>query len=319
MYRILRFYNQNKKNIIKVILIIAFILGLIQLLDFWAKNKNVDNQNLNLIGSGSISNKLEDKIVSNKSANIGDTISTEKLESDGNIINNFMENCNNKDITAAYDLISDECKEEMYPTKEEFYQKYYLNVFNNKEKLFFIENWFDDIYKVEIDEDILATGNVISSNKNLDYITVVDQKNEKRLNINSFIGKEEINKNYQKNGIGVTIIEKMVYMDYEVYKLNIQNNTSNKICLDTKEETDNIYLENNKNAKIYAMINEIDEDTLVINEKSSKEIEIKFNTTYSSNKKINDIIFEKVIMDYKLYMEGDKESYNDYYNLKIDL
>lgn len=320
MYKILRFFNQNKENIIKVILIVTFILGLIQLFNFWAGNKNViNNESSNFIASNNISNKLEDKIISNKSAITGDTIDSKQLEENGNIINNFMTFCNDNDIEAAYNLISDDCKKEMYPTEKEFYTKYYKNIFNNNTIIYSIENWFDDTYKVEMSEDILVTGNVSKGNKNLDYITIVETDTGKKLNINSFIGKKEINKDSKIDNINVTVIEKNIYMDYEIYKLKVQNNTNNKICLDTKETTNSIYLENNKNAKFYSIINEIEDDTLIIGEKYTNEIEIKFNVAYSSNNKIKDMIFERVILDYKKYISSDKEEYNDYYILKIEL
>ena len=83
--------------------------------------------------------------------------------------------------------------------------------------------------------------------------------------------------------------------------------------------TSKMVIENNKNAKFYSIINEIEDDTLIIGEKYTNEIEIKFNVPYSSNNKIKDMIFEKVILDYKQYISSDKEEYNDYYILKIEL
>ena len=44
-------------------------------------------------------------------------------------------------------------------------------------------------------------------NKNLDYITIVEKDNGKKLNINSFIGKEEINKDSKNDNINVTVIK----------------------------------------------------------------------------------------------------------------
>ena len=38
MYKLIRFYNQNRKKIFKIILIIVLIIGLIQLLNYFAKN-----------------------------------------------------------------------------------------------------------------------------------------------------------------------------------------------------------------------------------------------------------------------------------------
>ena len=37
MYNLIRFYNQNRKKIFKIILIIVLIIGLIQLFNYFAK------------------------------------------------------------------------------------------------------------------------------------------------------------------------------------------------------------------------------------------------------------------------------------------
>ena len=324
MYKLIRFYNQNRKIIIRTILIIAFIICIIQLLNYLAKSNNKGKTsnitNNTMKNENIVQNEVKEKLISNTSAISGKKISETKLIDDGTVIQNFMDYCNRKNIEKAYNLLSDECKEQMYSTEEEFYQKYYINIFDNKELTYSIENWTDNTYKVELLDDILSTGRITSDSKNLDYITIVEQDGESRLNINSFIGKEIINKESESDDIKTTLIEKNVYMDYEVYKLKIQNNTNNKICLDTKEFTDKIYIENNKGAKFYSAINEIEDDMLIINEKCTNEIDIKFNSSYSLNKKISNMIFENVVLYYTEYLKNDnKDEYNDYYTLKIEL
>lgn len=320
MYKLIRFYNQNRKIIIRTILIIAFIICLIQLLNYFAKSNNKSKTNNTIKNENIVQNEVKEKLISNTSAISGEKISETKLIDDGTVIKNFMDYCNSKDIEKAYNLLSDECKEQMYSTEEEFYQKYYINIFDNKELTYSIENWTDNTYKVELLDDILSTGRITSDSKNLDYITIVEQDGESKLNINSFIGKEIINKESESDDIKTTLIEKNVYMDYEVYKIKIQNNTNNKICLDTKEFTDKIYIENNKGAKFYSAISEIEDDVLIINEGCTNEIEIKFNSSYSSSKKIINMIFENVVLNYKEYLKNaNKEEYNDYYTLKIEL
>ena len=128
MYKIIRFYNQNRKQIIRVIAIITFIIVLIQMLNYIYKNKT-DNNNQNYISENTNSNIGNlGTIVSNKSAITDTKINSEKLKDDVTIINEFIESCNERNIEKAYNLLSDECKEEMYPTENEFYDNYYMSV-----------------------------------------------------------------------------------------------------------------------------------------------------------------------------------------------
>jgi len=72
MYNLIRFYNQNRKKIFKIILIIVLIIGGIQLFNYFAKQsnnskyeqKNVINNNTNSV----INDKNESQeLISNKS------------------------------------------------------------------------------------------------------------------------------------------------------------------------------------------------------------------------------------------------------------
>ena len=73
------------------------------------------------------------------------------------IIENFINYCNQKEIEKAYNMLSDTCKQENYPTMEEFKNKYINSVFNMyicDYKI--VKN--DDIYTVTLVEDMIATG-----------------------------------------------------------------------------------------------------------------------------------------------------------------
>ena len=50
----------------------------------------------------------------------GNDVSKEKLESDEEIVTQFVEYCNKKEYQKAYDLISDDCKNAIYPNLNRF-------------------------------------------------------------------------------------------------------------------------------------------------------------------------------------------------------
>ena len=103
MYKLIRFYNQNRKIIIRTILIIAFIICLIQLLNYFAKSNNKSKTNNTIKNENIVQNEVKEKLISNTSAISGEKISETKLIDDGTVIKNFMDYCNSKDIEKAYD------------------------------------------------------------------------------------------------------------------------------------------------------------------------------------------------------------------------
>ena len=65
-----------------------------------------------------------------------------------------------------------------------------------------------------------------------DYITIVNKDGNKKLNINRYIGRKILNKSKDSDNIKTEVLYSDRYMDYEIYKIKITNNTDNTILLD---------------------------------------------------------------------------------------
>ncbi|MCF0125964.1 MAG: hypothetical protein HUJ68_09495 [Clostridia bacterium] len=133
MNKLIRIYNQNRKQIWKFIGIIAFLIIILQLLNWWVKKSNKDklgnmSKNNNTIVSESSNNQIQ--ISSQNSAINGNKIDNEVLNKETSIITNFLEECNNGKIESAYNMITEECKEELYPSISDFKIYYCGNFFN---------------------------------------------------------------------------------------------------------------------------------------------------------------------------------------------
>ena len=298
MHKIRQFYYQNKTQIKIVIAIIAFIIIAIQFTNYMSRinsEKKIQESIVNNINNNKTENK--NQIISEKSAVTGENINNTILNSLNQLIQEFITQCNNKDIEKAYNLLSEECKELNYKDVQAFKTLYYDKVFNNITKIATIENWINNTYKVTITDDSITTGSV-SNNKKQDYITVVKQENELKLNINSFVDSEEINEQKTMNNISFKIINRNIYMDYEEYKIQIENKTNNTILLDTQKNPKTIYLEDENNVKYYSYSNEIIGNLLKVNKGFSTQITIKFGRKYSSiAKKINSVVFSDVLLN----------------------
>lgn len=318
MYNLIRFYNQNRKKIFKIILVIVFIIAIIQLLNYFAKKQNESDENININVESNIT--YEQEVISNKSAVSGTTVKGEKLQKDTEVIHDFFEYCNQGNIEQAYSVLTDECKEEMYPTLDDFKRIYYEYLFNGEKKSYTIENWTGSIYRVRITGDILSTGKLNENETRQDYMTVVQKDGEYKLNINSYVGRTTPNKTTENKDIKITVKSIDTYMDYEIYNLYIENNSSNDVLLDTDDDTKAVYLLDSNEKKYYYYNNEVLQNKLLVQSKLKSNLEIKFMSSYGSTKKIKSLVFSKMILNYQEYRNlDDKKQFTDFCKFEVNI
>ena len=297
MYSIKRFYNQNRRNIWLVIIIIAFLFIIFRLINtFYSNSRRIEREALqnNVNNTNAISEENNNIIISNSSAT-GETISNSSLKTDTDVITEFLENCNNGNVEEAYNMLTDECKEEMFSTVEDFRTFYYGNIFNGSKVTFEIENWVNDIYKVDIVPDMLSTGKV-NNTVMQDYITVDNYTGEYKLNINNYISRRDINKSQEKDNVKITVNYRDTYMEYEEYNLTIENNGETSIVLDDLTNLESMYIEDQNEMHYTAYTHEITKDMLEIPSGTSKTIEIKYYSRFSSSRNIEKLVFSNVNM-----------------------
>lgn len=316
MYKLMRFYNRNRKKIFRIILIIVFIFVILKLLNYFTKikaNKKIEETVNNIDNSLTTNNST---LMSDKSSISGSSIQSSKLKKDTDIINQFMDYCNNGDVSNAYNLLTDDCKKEMFPTIQDFSNIYYSSLFNGERKSYTIENWENDTYSVRITSDILSTGSLKGDETRQDYITIIENS---KLNINSYVKKLNVNKKTSDKNITITVNYINVYMDYEIYDITIQNNTNDTILLDTNDDTKSVYLLDKNNMKYYFYNNELIKEKLLIQSNFKTNLQIKFDNSYKEKRNIESMIFTKMILNYNEYKdEKDKDKYN-YYTFKVNL
>ena len=260
-------------------------------------------------------------IVSNKSAVSGASISEKKLKKDTDVIDNFFKYCNEGNIENAYNLLTDECKEEMYPTIDEFKRIYYNDLFSEGKRTYTIENWFGDTYQVRMTGDILSTGKIDGNQTKQDYVTIVEKDGDYKININNYVGRTKPqDKTTSYKNVDITIDEINTYMDYETYTISVKNNTENSILLDTGESTKSVYLLDKNNAKSYFYSNEILKNKLIIQSKYTNKLKIKFASPYSSTKSLKSMVFSKFVLNYEEYQNTeDKSNYEGILSFPVKL
>lgn len=295
-----RLYNQNRKGIWWILIIIAFFIVILQLINYIIGNSNKEelnnnsqnNTNSNIAGNERI------QLNTDKSVLTGESLSKTKLNNEVGTIKQFLENCKNQKLDEAYNMLTDECKEEMYTSVKDFREFYYENVFESERVSFEVENWNRDTYKVDIIPDMLSTGKSNNGIVKQDYITVKKVNDEYRLNINNYIGRKEINKTKEEKDIVITLNYADTYMEYESYNITVKNKRQENIALDNLYNEKTMYIEDKNDVKYPAYTHEIPKELLILDKGVERTIDIKYYSRYSSTKDIKNLVFSGVILDY---------------------
>ena len=307
MHKLLRYYNQNRRQIWITVIIIFFVIFIIQLLNNVAKKQNEkdiqqNNQNQETTYKNVVSYDKESQTIIS-----GANVAGEKKIKFGKIIDEFFTYCINHNPEKAYELLSEDIKNNIFESESLFESLYYIPKFEGNKQYSF-QSWSTSnnkyTYQVKIFDDMLSTGK--KDNKYIeDYITVVKENDEYKLNIDGYIGKEEINAIAKNKNISIKITNVYFYKDYEVFDFVIKNNTNNRILLDTKENTKTIYLTDGNDNKFNALLYENNEQDLLLEANQTKKIQIKFNFITYDDFKIKSINFTDIILNYEQY-ELDK-------------
>lgn len=296
MYKVISYYNQNRKTIWKVILAITLFIIVLQILNYYASQPEETNTSTSnsLINNTTIYNSIEVK--DENSVISGSGMSTAQIENI-DIMDEFYDYCNSGQVDLAYNLLSDSCKEEVYYNKIDNFEDWYVNsVFEKSNKIISIENWFSNTYKVGIKDNPLSTGSY-SDEEIRDYITIVKENDEYKLNINNYIGKTELEVETIKENITISVISKDTYMDYEVYSFEIYNGTENTIILDDLVDINSMYIVDKNDVKYNSDNTQLYINEMTVKSKRTISIDIKYYSKYTSTKEIEDIVFSNIILD----------------------
>ena len=295
MNRIIRMWNYQRKEIIIIGLAVVFFIIIKQALNEFYKQQNV-NENTNVINTNTE--------LPTKSVISGEKVSEESTNNNVEIIDKFIKYCNEKNIQEAYNLLTEQCKQVLFPTQEIFKENYCDVIFTEK-RIYNITNWItsagSNTYLIEFFKDAMATGIIESEVAFQDYITV-NQNN--KISINSFITYEEVNKSNESNGVKITILNKKIYKDYEQYEIEVKNGTNKTILLDTRENKGTIYIKDKQNLKYSSDFGNISNSQLRIAPNTSSIYNLRFNIKYSISYQISSMVFSNIVLDYEKYESG---------------
>ena len=313
MNRIIRFFNQNRIRIIITILIIVFILSII-----YAVNKILEQTRTDI---SQVSNHIEDSSVPIESVITGEEIDEEVTLENTNTIREFVDYCNSGNYQNAYNLLSEDCRNEVFSTIEQFISNYVNKIFMTS-KTYRLELWYNtnNVYTYRMvyqENNLLETGNINSENTVEDYITIINENNEQRLNINGFIQKEAINATNNTNNISITINNKSMFRNFEKYNITIINNTDKTIQLSDGTNGNDICLIDSNEEEYDSIISEVPVSFLEIDAGATRTLDIRFYKMYNPYRTINYIQFKNIITDLEDYELSENDELKLNMNIEI--
>ncbi len=313
--KIAEWYVKNKGKINMVLIVILIIL-IVNVILVFLSNRTKQKQSENIIINNNSEKKETEYLQGYNSILPGSEslISGEDITSGNETqlesINKFFEFCKSKNLEEAYEMLSNDCKDLMYPSIEEFKKGYYDAVFDNQDKMITVENWIGNIYKVKISDNALSTGIYNGNSGKQDYISVVVNENKDGylLNINGYIAREQINKTVRKDKFDITVKYTDIYKDYQTYTFSVTNKSDKTILLDNKLDINSMYIEDANNIQYPAYTHEISEAELVVTPGTTKDVTIKYYNKFISTKEIRKIGFSNIQLNYQ---ENARKEYQD--------
>ena len=307
MRKLIRYFNQNRTKILLIVFIIVFLIIFVRVLNNIIKrNLQEENNNISNIQIDKDTSIPDEVIIS------GEEISEEKAIEDKQIIEGFVQACNNKDYSKAYNMLTDDCKNIVFNGTMDSFVRNYCDLIFKTSKTYKLEGWLNKTdgmtYKMTyLEDNILATGGISDGLNYTDYITITKENGENKLSIYSFINSYNTEKIESKNNIAVKVNRIDVYMDYVVYAFDITNNSENVILLSDNSDNKQICLVDEHNSEYISYLNEIPQFNLVINKGEQKQFAIRFAKGYSSSTNSRYIKFKNIYLDYNSYVNNPND------------
>lgn len=317
---IIKTIEKNKKTIIYVTFIVIFVfLGIRGLNSYYKKQEIIKDKQYQTDSQDNNQDNVESEITENTNDNIV-AYSTE-TKSIPKTIEAFVYYCNTKDVESAYKMLTDECKNAMFPTVDDFKQIYVDYIFDIN-RTYKLDKWIAEtdkvIYLITLYGDILATGN--TEDVVQDYYTIIKQENGVyRLNINSYIYGKKIDSESTYNNITVKIENIDVYEDRECAMITINNNSDKVVCIRGNTPNENVYIESINNRQYYLIDGLFNIEDSMLQPHSVIRYDIEYNKSYSLMDKAEYLVFNDVILDYDEYLDSINNNipYNNRTSIKI--
>lgn len=318
MKRLIEYFNKNRKKVLLIILAIVLIIIVSRILNMIIKD-NTTEQSKNTVDTIIDTTMPTETIISDTE------ITMEQAEANKEVVETFVSYCNNKEYENAFNLLTNECKLNVFSGNIDNFINNYCNKIFETSKTYNLEAWYDydeDItYKITyLENNILETGGANIDDLNyVDYITVINKYNTKLLNISEFVRETSISKHVSKQNIDIQVNKMQIFVNYVIYSFKVKNNTDRPILLSDYSDSKQICLVSEYNSENISYLNELPITSLIINAGEEKVINIKFDKVYGSGAKTDSIKFKNIYLDYNSYRNNSNDESLEKIEVEIKL
>lgn len=292
-----RNFFKKHKNKIFIILVVWIIILAINYLLGHQKQKVVLNttyapHNVVLLSDSDVPEKLQNPIE--------------------DLIDDYINKCNNKDYKAAFELLTDDCRINAFNDSLENFTKYIDSIFAQK-KRYSIQNYSNIneqyIYNLKLINDIITTGLTNESYAYYEEKIAIKKENDKlKLSVNDYMNSKELKNVAEDDYLKIRVESKKQYYDHETYTIKVTNKTDKTAIIFDGLVGEEIYLisETDRRSPTNADI------SLVLIPGETKTAKITFSKYYDETIPADHIIFNKIrlISDYTGNETTEEEQLN---------
>lgn len=211
-----------------------------------------------------------------------------------NLIDDYINKCNNKDYSGAFALLTDDCKKNVFKDSEEQFIAYASSIFKTK-KRYSIQNYSNYgqkyIYNLKIIDDIIKTG--LTQQEYVYYeekIAIKENGDKLQLCVNDYMNYEELKKVAEDDNIKIRIEERITYYEYEIYTVRITNKTNKHLVLCDSLVGNELYLEMGSENRMPSKVS----STIALIPNETKTFQITFSKYYDEQTEDSGINFNKI-------------------------
>lgn len=225
------------------------------------------------------------------------------------IIDDYVNKCNNKDYLSAYELLTEDCKKNAFGDSSDEFTTYVQTIFNNK-KRYSIQNYSNYgayyIYSIKLIDDIITTGLTGQEYAYYEEKIAIKQDGDKlKLCVNNYMEYDEPKKIAEDDNLKIRVESRVKYYENEIYTVRITNKTEKTMLLYDALAGNEIALTVGESSRIPTKVN----TTVVLEAGETKSFKITFAKYYDEENKSSELTFNKIriINNYTGQEESEEE------------
>ncbi len=210
------------------------------------------------------------------------------------LIDDYVNKCNNKDYKAAYELLTEECKTHAFNNSLEKFTKYIDSIFA-QEKRYSIQNYSNIseqyIYNLKLLNDIITTGLTDETYAYYEEKIAIKQENDElKLSVNDYMSSKELKNVAEDDYLKIRIETKEQYYDHETYTIRATNKTDKNVVIFDGVAGKEMYLISGTDQRAPSVV----DSKLMLIPGETKTIKATFSKYYDEQVPADHIIFNKI-------------------------